>query len=50
MDSISSLVGLPVNYNILYIWFNVDVPGNIALPEYIYPRIHPTDHISTDLV
>jgi hypothetical protein len=50
IDSISSLVGFPVNYKILYIWFRVEVPGNIAFPEYIYPRIQPTDHISTDLV
>ena len=28
----------------------MEVPGNIALPVYISPKIHPNDHISTALV
>ena len=53
IDSIEStyyLVGLPSNSIILYIWFKVEVPGNIAFPVYISPKMQPTDHISTALV
>lgn len=46
-DSISLGVGLPVNSRILSIWFRVEVPGNRDLPVINYPRMHPTDHIST---
>lgn len=48
--STSSWLGLPVSSNTLSIWFNVDVPGNMALPTIISPRMQPTLHISTALV
>jgi hypothetical protein len=50
IDSISYLVGLPINYSIIYIWFNVELPGKMAFPVYISPSMQPTDHISTALV
>lgn len=31
-------------------WFKVEFPGKIAFPRYIYPKMHPIDHISTALV
>ena len=50
IESISSFVGLPNSYIILSIWFKVDVPGNIAFPVNISPKMHPIDHISTAFV
>jgi len=50
IDSISYLLGFPNNSRTFYIWFKVDVPGKIALPVYISPKIHPIDHISTAFV
>ena len=47
IESISNAFGFPNSYRILSIWLRVLVPGKIALPLIISPRIHPTDHIST---
>ena len=48
--SISYYDGFPVSSNTLSIWFKVEVPGKIALPINISPKMQPTDHISTALV
>ena len=50
IDSISSRLGLPNSYSILSTWLRVELPGKMAFPKYISPKIHPTDHISTALV
>ena len=50
IDSIYYRLGFPKSSRILSTWFKVEFPGKIALPKYISPRIHPTDHISTALV
>ena len=50
IDSISSFVGLPNNSIIFSIWFRVEVPGKMAFPVNISPKIHPIDHISTAFV
>lgn len=47
IDSTSSDVGVPSRSIIISTWFIVDVPGNIALPIIISPRMHPILHIST---
>ena len=47
IDSISFCVGRPNNSRILYIWFNVEFPGNIDFPLINKPKMHKTDHIST---
>lgn len=47
ISSIYLIVGLPVNYKILSIWFKVDVPGKIAFPVINSPTIQPIDHMST---
>ena len=49
IDSTSFCEGFPVSYKILSIWFKVEVPGNKDLPVISYPKIQPTDHISTAL-
>lgn len=46
-DSTSFGVGRPVSSKILSIWLRVEVPGNRDFPVINYPRMHPTDHIST---
>lgn len=50
IDSISSRFGFPNSSKILSIWFKVEFPGKMALPKYIYPKMQPTDHISTAFV
>lgn len=40
-DSTSSGLGLPSNSNTFSIWFNVEVPGKMALPIASSPTIHP---------
>jgi hypothetical protein len=50
IESISYLLGLPNNYRMRYTWLRVEFPGKMALPKYISPKIHPTDHISTAFV
>lgn len=50
MESMSSLVGLPISSRILSTWLSVELPGNTGLPRNISPSMHPTDHISTALV
>lgn len=47
MASISFCDGRPVSYNILYIWFKVEVPGKRDLPVISSPNMQPTDHMST---
>ena len=45
-DFRSVIDGGPVQVITLYIWFNVELPGNIGFPEIIYPSIHPKLHTS----
>jgi hypothetical protein len=42
-------VGLPINSRIFSIWFSVEFPGKMDFPFINYPKMHPTDHISTAL-
>lgn len=49
IDYMSFWAGFPVSSSIRSIWFKVDVPGNRDLPVISYPRMQPTDHISTAL-
>ncbi len=39
--------GFPISYKILSIWLRVELPGNIDFPFISYPKMQPTDHIST---
>jgi hypothetical protein len=50
IESIYYLDGFPKSSSILSTWFNVEFPGKIAFPKYIYPNIHPMDQISTAFV
>jgi hypothetical protein len=47
IDSISFCDGLPINSKILSIWLRVEFPGKVDLPIINYPKIQPTDHMST---
>ena len=49
-DSIASISfwdGLPTSSKIFSIWFRVEFPGKIDFPLINYPKIQPTDHMST---
>jgi hypothetical protein len=50
IDKIPKAEGLPSNCIIRSTWFNVLVPGKMAFPFIISPRIHPILHISTGFV
>ena len=47
IDSMSELDGLPRSSIICSTWFRVEVPGKIAFPRIISPKMHPTLHMST---
>ncbi len=47
IDSMSFCDGLPISSRIRSIWFSVEFPGNVDLPIISYPKMHPTDHMST---
>ena len=47
IDSMSFCDGLPISSRIRSIWFSVEFPGNVDLQIISYPKIHPTDHMST---
>jgi hypothetical protein len=49
IDSISFCDGLPISSKILSIWFKVEFPGKVDFPIINYPKMQPTDHISTAL-
>lgn len=49
MARMSSSSGMPRRSIIISTWFIVDVPGKIAFPRIISPRMQPMLHMSTAL-